>query len=316
MFELMYRCVICDNEVVTLASVNTMDIIFAWKLQGVLIAPPEFDKVYLTRCPNCSLELWQPALIGGSDFYSQLSSFAWYYESDKWEYQVAHKWIKKDASVLEVGCGKGEFLKLLTANRINAVGIDTNLCAIESARSNGLNVIGLDLQDFAASTDELFDIVCHFQVLEHIPKPLQFLETCAKLLKPGGEILIATPNQDSFIRYAPFLILNMPPHHQARWSVSAYQIASQKLNLQLDKMDFEPLNKLHTGLALQSFVNKYLQVGINLPFSVDARPIWLWAILKAVELFGRFIFYPEWIRKHIRGHSVLIGMRRIQPSQG
>ena len=50
----MFHCKLCHSEVDVLDSVNTADIASAWKVQGVLIAPPEFKKVFLTHCPNCS----------------------------------------------------------------------------------------------------------------------------------------------------------------------------------------------------------------------------------------------------------------------
>ena len=210
-----------------------------------------------------------------------------------------------------MGCGKGEFLKLLVAKGIEAIGLDTNHNAIEAARSAGLNAIDADPRDYAASTTEKFDVVCHFQVLEHVPEPLPFLETCAKLLKPDGEIWMATPNQNSFIRYAPFLLLNLPPHHQTRWTASAYQTASQKLDLHLNKLEFEPLHKLHSGWALQSFLNKYFRIGIDRPYIKAECSLWKWAILKFAEMLGKIIFYPKWIRNRIRGHSILVSMGKL-----
>src|ERR1700690_16069 len=130
----MFYCKLCNYEVNVLTSVSTADIVSAWKAQGILISLPEIKTVYLTRCPICSFESWQPAWVGDSDFYAQLSSFAWYYESSKWEYHMALEWLKKDSKVLEVGCGKGEFLKLLAAKGVEAIGLDTNLNAIEAAR--------------------------------------------------------------------------------------------------------------------------------------------------------------------------------------
>lgn len=127
---------------------------------------------------------------------------------------------------------------------------------------------------------------------------------------------MATPNQDSFIRYAPFLLLNLPPHHQTRWTVSAYQAASQKLDLHLNQVEFEPLHKLHTGWALQCLLNKYFQVGIDRPYFKSERSLWKWIALRLAELLGKIVFYPKWIRNRIRGHSILVSTRKLNSHLG
>lgn len=305
----MQICQVCSGEAVVISSLKTEDIITAWEEQGVHVSRSEFDNISLTRCKQCNFEAWQPSWVGDGELYAQLSRFPWYYERNKWEHIFVLGHLRKDSKILEVGCGKGEFLKLLVSNGIHAVGLDTNLKAVETAHLEGLNVIGKDIYDYSSFTDEKFDIICHFQVLEHIPEPLHFLETCVKLLKPDGVLFVATPNQDSFIKYAPFPLLNMPPHHQGRWSVSTFQKVSQLLNFELTGVEFEPLHKLHTGWALQCFVNRYLQVGIDRPHSLSLRPLWKWVILKLAERLGKIIFFPESIRNHICGHSILISMK-------
>ena len=74
--------------------------------------------------------------------------------------------LKEDAKVLEVGCGKGEFLKLLVAKGIGAIGLDTNHNAIEAARSARLMRLMLIRGIMPRATTEKFDVVCHFQVLD------------------------------------------------------------------------------------------------------------------------------------------------------
>ena len=88
---------------------------------------------------------------------------------------------------------------------------------MQKARAAGLDV---RQQPVEAHADEgrRYDVVCAFQVLEHVEHPKQFFHACVRTLKPGGTLLIAVPAQDSFLAIAPNLPLNMPPHHITRWT--------------------------------------------------------------------------------------------------
>lgn len=99
--------------------------------------------------------------------------------------------------VLDVGAGAGELLAKLRDLGWTVEGVDTDPKAAESilARS-GIEVrVGtLDQQGYPS---EHFDILTMSHVIEHVHDPVGLLAECRRILKPGGVLVIATPNADS-----------------------------------------------------------------------------------------------------------------------
>jgi 2-polyprenyl-3-methyl-5-hydroxy-6-metoxy-1,4-benzoquinol methylase len=99
------------------------------------------------------------------------------------------------AHALDVGCGSGRVLRNLAALGWDARGIDFDPAAVEACRAQGLraDIGGLDEQGFAP---ESFDALTASHVLEHLPEPAAFLRACARVLAPGGTLVVVTPNAE------------------------------------------------------------------------------------------------------------------------
>ncbi len=106
------------------------------------------------------------------------------------------QWLLRHGAVgelLEIGCGPGLFLE--EAARLGVarpVGVDLNPWAVAAARARGLDV-RLGSVDAIAPTPG-FDAVAMLDVLEHVPAPLPFLASVRQRLRPGGRLLLMTPN--------------------------------------------------------------------------------------------------------------------------
>jgi 2-polyprenyl-3-methyl-5-hydroxy-6-metoxy-1,4-benzoquinol methylase len=104
------------------------------------------------------------------------------------------------APVLDLGCGRGEFLELLKKAGIRAKGVDSNLEMVKKSREAGLDVTQGDLLEFLLSQPEnsLGGIFCS-QVVEHLPAAvlLRLLEAAFARLKTGAPILLETVNVSS-----------------------------------------------------------------------------------------------------------------------
>jgi SAM-dependent methyltransferase len=114
------------------------------------------------------------------------------------------------ADVLDIGCGRGEFLELLAGAGIRAKGIDLNHEMAELCRSRGLDVTAVDAVGYLSTLpDASLGGIFAAQVVEHLQPAylLQFLELAFHRVRPGGRIVLETLNPacwvaffDSYIR--------------------------------------------------------------------------------------------------------------------
>lgn len=104
---------------------------------------------------------------------------------------------QKVLDVLDYGCGGGELLERVARLGHRTVGLDFDEKALATCRSRGLSVRpASQLPVLGAGT---FDIVTCMNVIEHVPDPRALLRDLARTLKPGGVLLIETPNAASWL---------------------------------------------------------------------------------------------------------------------
>src|SRR5579862_5991601 len=100
---------------------------------------------------------------------------------------------KPAGKLLDVGCGAGGYLRLMRSLGWEVEGVEFDAAAVEAARRDGLRVRcgSLEDQGYASAS---FDVIMMQHVIEHVPDPVATLEECARLLRPGGELVLFTPN--------------------------------------------------------------------------------------------------------------------------
>ena len=99
--------------------------------------------------------------------------------------------------ILDIGCGRGEFIELLNSHRISARGIDLNHEMAESCRARGLAVVEADAVGYLASLDDTsLGGVFAAQVVEHLEPAylLRLLDLAFLKLQPGGTLVLETLN--------------------------------------------------------------------------------------------------------------------------
>lgn len=195
------------------------------------------------KCPACDLRYFDGAAPGDQAFYAALNRREWYYMEEKPEFRFAQSLIGPADGVLEVGAGAGSFAKLVSPGRYT--GLEFSERARRVAREAGVELLDETVEAHAAANAGRYDLVCHFQVLEHVPDPRGFLAACVACLKPEGRLLVAVPAYDSFLRYSTNNLLNLPPHHLTHWSDEALRSVGRLFQLELVSLTHEPVASFH-----------------------------------------------------------------------
>jgi O-antigen chain-terminating methyltransferase len=102
-----------------------------------------------------------------------------------------------DSLILDLGCGRGEWLELLRDNGYRARGIDLNRVVIEQCQSRGLEVLEGDVIAYLQSMpDDSVAVITGFHIIEHLPFEIlvKLLNEAFRVLRQRGLVIFETPN--------------------------------------------------------------------------------------------------------------------------
>lgn len=108
----------------------------------------------------------------------------------------------KDKLAIDVGCGGGLLSEALAGHGARVTGIDLAAQALDVARQHAKqSELEIDYrqstaESLAAEQEETFDLVCCMEMLEHVPDPASVVEACARMAKPGGDVVFSTINRN------------------------------------------------------------------------------------------------------------------------
>jgi 2-polyprenyl-3-methyl-5-hydroxy-6-metoxy-1,4-benzoquinol methylase len=108
------------------------------------------------------------------------------------------------SGVLDVGCGRGEFLEILAARGVPGRGVDLNHEMVEECRARGLDVTEADALTFLRTQeDESLGGLIAAQVVEHLEPPylLELLDHAQRVLRPGSTMILETINVACWIAF-------------------------------------------------------------------------------------------------------------------
>ncbi|MDO8137819.1 MAG: class I SAM-dependent methyltransferase, partial [Candidatus Brocadiales bacterium] len=167
-----------------------------------------YQEYTLYWCTTCDLQWWHPLENPGASFYEEThcisrDAFSFADELSSGHQQFFRYLPKRKGRLLDIGCREGYFLYEVKRRglALQTFALDFDRRATKVAKNLlGLdNVYNMSLEEFCAKNFERdFDIVTFFQVLEHQWDPVGFLRMIKGLLPPGGYVVLAVPNRNSW----------------------------------------------------------------------------------------------------------------------
>lgn len=153
----------------------------------------------LYRCGRCSHAfsiLDSSAGARYDDSYYDYEHKRWFENPNYWIFGEMEKALRADVrSVLDVGCGRGDFLRFLRAKRpaVELMGIDLS----EQRTDSEYEFVRCDVEEF--KTEKRFDAIVSLSVIEHVKDPRLFVSRLVDLLNPAGQLFLLTVRDDSIL---------------------------------------------------------------------------------------------------------------------
>ncbi len=179
---------------------------------------------------------------------------------------------RKDAAILDLGCGYGEFVYFLQSQGFTDVtGIDLNERQVEAGRSLAVsNLRCAEAREFLGNSPACFDFISALDVLEHVPKPdtLELLDLVCGALKPGGRFLCQVPNLAAF--YAPLFYMDFS--HETPYTASSLKQVLELANFA--RVRVYPMGPVVHGFrsGVRLVLWRALSAGLRLLQTVEGGP--------------------------------------------
>ena len=123
--------------------------------------------------------------------------------------QILLRSLDKKAPLLDLGAGRGEFAELLAGLDFNSIDACDGYFSPEETNQK-IRFTRTDLNKDLPYGDSTFMGVTALEVIEHLENPRAFVREIARILKPGGLVLISTPNLESFTSLASLAFRGYP----------------------------------------------------------------------------------------------------------
>jgi len=162
---------------------------------------------------------------------------------------VIRNTYKSTGKILDIGCGTGHFLNEMKRSGWSTTGVEISNKAREYAISRfGLDVFSPESIDSLPDND--YDCITLWHVLEHFHQPFDYLREILRLLKPGGTVLIALPNSDSFdaLHFGKDWAAFDVPRHLLHFSPSTFSLFAAKAGFKVKSLKVLPFDVFYISI--------------------------------------------------------------------
>jgi len=229
------------------------------------------EKFKLIRCTNCSFVITNPR--------PSFESMAKYYDSEQyishsggtnslfdkiyllarsftlqWKYKLIKQYSASNETILDYGCGTGEFLNFVQTKGLQVVGVEPNELARKKASLKLQGGISENLESFNKGS---FSVITLWHVLEHIHHLNETIQNLKSLLTESGHLIIAVPNfmsQDSF-KYKESWAGYDVPRHLWHFSQETMNKLLEKNGLKIVETKPMKLDSYYVSLLSEGYKN-------------------------------------------------------------
>lgn len=184
---------------------------------------------------------------------------------------------KKEARILDLGCGTGDFIRQVRAENWQKYGVDPYL----SFKNNNSQVKYYKKNLFNCRfPNKFFDVITLWHVIEHVSSPKKLLKEINRVLKDNGLLIISTPNLGGLgfkIAGQDWFHFNVP-HHRVLFSLKSLKKILTSAGFLISKVNYPvleyPLDLFHS-IVRSKLKNNFLKLIFALPIlalSLTFRP--------------------------------------------
>jgi SAM-dependent methyltransferase len=170
------------------------------------------------------------------------------------------KRFQEGGKLLDIGCNIGLFLSVAREEGFSVVGVELNRACAEYARNTFKIEVYSDVVEKAGFPNHRFDVVTLFDVLEHVPDMETFLVEVRRILKPGGLLVVQSPNLHSLmasLTKGDWVWLSPPDH--------IFHFTPSSLSRLLESNGFA-VRKLRTWEPAREFADNVIVARVAHPF--------------------------------------------------
>jgi len=211
--------------------------------------------------------------------------------------------------ILEIGSGLGYLTHALGRRGYSALGLDISGAAVDAARARfGDRFVHADLAEYSASHSSTFDAVVACELIEHLEDPVSFVERAFSLVRPGGQLVLTTPNRSLFDD-SILWETELPPVHFWWFSERSLEVLGSHVGGETSFIDFEPYQNEHPVYLAD------LPANIPTRHALLSGDLALTSLARTIRRRARIGDAVPWIKandwmQRLRGKRRLSGKRR------